>query len=372
VSLPEEILKKVLKGEGMSRKSVDYARIVVIGLALVMAGCGTSGPYVHPAQVKAYMPEQKRNISIQPQLLDQPGPGVQASSRDYQVGPEDLLAIQVFGQDNLDREVRVNGQGTITLPLVGEISVAGLSPPKIEKRLEEAYGAEFLRHPQITVFVKEYRHQRVAVTGAVDKPGQYEMIGSRTLLEMLAVAGGLQDKPQGKAGDVVHIIRRRSASGPRLGQEGANGPFSEHSETIVIDLRRLLQEGATELNLPIRHGDIIHVPFAGNAYVLGGVRKPGSVAVKDRLTLTQAVAQAGGLDPVLGTKRVNILRLAENGAATTLSTDLGRVMAREEEDVALKDNDVVIVGESSVKKALFVFKELLPGAVSGAYRFAGN
>ncbi len=95
------------------------------------------------------------------------------------------------------------------------------------------------------------------------------------------------------------------------------------------------------------------------------------MAVKDRLTLTQAVAQAGGLDPVLATNRANILRLDEKGAPVMLSVDLARVMTREEADIPLKDNDVVVVGESPLRKALFVFKELLPGAVSGAYRFAG-
>jgi polysaccharide export outer membrane protein len=287
--------------------------------------------------------------------------------RDYQVGPEDLLEVQVFGHDNLNRQVRINGQGQISLPLVGVVQVVGLSPQRIEKRLVEAYGTEFLRNPQVNVTVKEYRHQRVAVTGAVDKPGQYEMIGPRTLLEMLAQAGGLQDKPGAKAGDKVHVIRRQNA--PELTRAGS-GSFSPHSETLVIDLHRLLQAGAAELNIPIRHGDVIHVPFAGNAYVLGGVRKPGSVAVKDNLTLTQAVALAGGIDPVLATNSAHVLRLDKQGKPLNITANLARVMSQEERDIPLNDNDVVVVGESSVKKALFVFKELLPGATSGAYRFA--
>ncbi len=357
----------------MSKKHRNYLKGLAVVMSLGVAGCGASGSYVQQAQVLAQMEGQRKTTQVRQHLLTQTSQATRVNYRDYQVGPEDLLEIQVLGQDNLNRQVRVNGQGAISLPLVGEISVAGLSPLRIEKRLVEAYGSEYLRNPQVTVMVKEYRHQRVAVTGAVDKPGQYEMIGPRTLLEMLALAGGLQDKPGAKAGDVVHVIRRQSA--PELAyikKDAGSRPFSSQAETIVIDLRRLLQDGVAELNIPIRHGDVIHVPFAGNAYVLGGVRRPGSVAVKDHLTLTQAVALAGGLDPVLATKRVDIMRLDEQGAPITLTTDLARVMTREEKDILLKDSDVVVVGESSVRKALFVFKELLPGAMSGAYRFAPN
>ncbi|MBW1990680.1 MAG: polysaccharide biosynthesis/export family protein [Deltaproteobacteria bacterium] len=299
------------------------------------------------------------------QSLAQAGRTAEVDYRGYQVGPEDLLEVRVFGQDNLNRQVRVNGQGTISLPLVGEVAVAGLTPREIENRLVQAYGSEYLRHPQISVRVKEHRHQRVAVTGAVDRPGQYEMIGPRTLLEMLALAGGLQDKPGAQAGDKVHIIRRRPVT-------KAESRRSYRTETIVIDLRRLLQAGNPELNIPIHHGDVIFVPFAGHAYVMGGVRRPGAVPVKDNLTLTQAVALAGGLDPVLATPQVEVLRLDENGTARTFRRNLNKVMAREETDIPLKDNDVVVVGESRLRKALFVFKELLPGAMSGAYRFAPN
>jgi polysaccharide export outer membrane protein len=355
----------------MSMQSKSCLKVLAVFAVLGLAGCGASSGYVQQAQVLAQMEGRKKENQVQQQLLSQAGRATLVNYRDYQVGPEDLLEVQVFGQDNLNRQVRVNGQGMISLPLVGEVQVAGLSPQKLEKRLADAYGSEFLRNPQMTVTVKEYRHQRVAVTGAVDKPGQYEMIGPRTLLEMLALAGGLQDKPGGKAGDVVHVIRRQSAPElTHLLKTSGSGSFSSHAETLVIDLRRLLQEGAVDLNIPIRHGDVIYAPFAGNAYVLGGVRRPGSVAVKDKLTLTQAVALAGGLDPVLANNSAHVLRLDEHGKPLNIATNLARVMAQEERDIPLKDNDVVVVGESSVKKALFVFKELLPGATSGAYRFA--
>jgi polysaccharide export outer membrane protein len=253
------------------------------------------------------------------------------------------------------------------------VKVEGHSPQAIEKRLVEAYGSNYLRNPQVTVSIKEYRHQRVAVTGAVDKPGYYELIGPRTLLEMLALAGGLQDKgATAKAGDLVHVIRQQSA--PQVAKAVRSAPAQScgpQAEALVIDLKRLLTGGAVDLNIPIRHGDVIHVPFAGNAYVLGGVKRPGCVAVRDNLSLSQAVAMAGGVDPVVATKRVDIMRLDDGGQPVTLTAHLDKVFSRQEPDVPLKDNDVVVVNVSSIKQALFVFKELMPGgSVTGAYRFA--
>jgi polysaccharide export outer membrane protein len=346
--------------------SVSF-RSALVGalLAGVLWGCGTTATVPPAALVAQVESDSRSRQQLQHQLLTA-GAVAPQSRRDYEVGPEDLLEVVVFGQDNLNRTVRVTGDGKISLPLVGDVQVAGQTPQAIEKRLAAAFGSQYLRNPQITVSVKEFRHQRVAITGAVDKPGAYEMIGPRTLLEMLALAGGLQDKPgAAKAGDVVHIIRRQDPREDR----GTPPPFSPRAETIVVDLKRLLS-GETSLNLPIRHGDVIHVPFAGNAYVLGGVRRPGSVTVKDNLTVSQAVALAGGLDPVLGTSRVSVTRRDDKGNAIQLAADLKRILNRQEEDIPLKDNDVVVVGESALRKGLFIFKELLPGTYSGAYRFA--
>ncbi len=348
--------------------------ILLSGLVLLpLGGCGLApvakqqAPWTPPAAAEKSPDPTQRQL-----LFLQASQAALLNHKDYQVGPEDLLDIKVFGQDNLNREVRVNGQGEISLPLVGAIQVAGLSPQEIEQRLKAAYGSRFLRQPHLTVGVKEYRHQRVAVTGAVEKPGWYDLLGPRTLLEMLAAAGGLQERgASGRCGDVVHVIRHQSASDllRTLKQAAATPePARLPAETIVIDLRRLLRGEAPELNLPLRNGDVVYVPFAGQAYVFGGVRRPGAVAVKDRLTLTQALTQAGGVDPVLATSQVELLRFGEQGNAGKITVDLNRILAQEQPDIPLKDGDVVVVGQSRWRMALFTVKELLPGSISGAYR----
>jgi polysaccharide biosynthesis/export protein len=323
-------------------------------LMVVTLGCGTA-TLLQPKQILAQVERAYRENG--PPRLASSSRLPQGSPRDYRVGPEDLLEVQFFGQEDLNRQVRVDGEGEVTLPLVGAVKVAGYSPKAIEKRLMDAYGARYLRTPQINLAVKEYRHQRVSVTGAVDKPGYYEIIGPRKLLEILAMAGGLQDKgADSKAGDVVRVIREQGTP-----------------QTLIIDLKRLQAQGDPELNVTIKSGDVVHVPFAGNAYVLGGVRMPGSVAVRDNLTLSQALAMVGGADPVLATNQVTVMRLDENRKPITITAHLNKVLSRQEADVPLKDNDVVVVNVSSLKKSLYVFNKLIPGgggSVSGAYRFA--
>jgi polysaccharide export outer membrane protein len=307
---------------------------------------------------------------LQNQLMHQATRASLASYRDYQVGAEDQLEIVVFGQDNLNRILRVNGRGEITMPLVGVVPVAGLTPQEIEKRLVALYDAQYLVDPQISVEVKEFRHQRVAVTGAVDKPGTYEIIGPRTLLEVLSLAGGFSSRTGAPAGDVVNLIRHQNA--PDLAKAANAGtvtpapPFTRKTETMVINLRRLVSGQTPELNLPVRNGDVIHVPFAGTAYVLGGVRKPGNVAVKENLTVSQAVALAGGIDPLLGTNDITVMRFDEQGRPISIKTDLGKIIARDDPDLPLKDNDVLVVRESSLKKTLYVIRTLLP-IPSGSY-----
>lgn len=331
--------------------------LVILPLPYLAGGCGPAVRVSPEAAVAKAQTEAKQN-RLQKQLMAQANRSLVAGFRDYKVGPEDLLEVTFLGQNELYREVRVNGQGEIDLPLVGPVPVAGLSPVEISQKLSRLYReGKYLKEPQITVVVKEYRHQRVAVSGAVNKPDFYEIIGPRTLLEVLGMAGGLSEK----AGDMVHVIRK-----PRVGGEGqviqaaAVESFTPGYETMVINLNRLLKEGSLSLNLPIKSGDVIYVPFAKNAYVLGAVTKPGSVPVKDNITVSQAVAMAGGTDLYVSSSRVTVVRFNENGERMNIALNLRNVRNGTEPDPPLKENDVVFVHESPFRRFLFDIKNLNP------------
>lgn len=326
---------------------------------------GGSGPGYDARMARAAeaVPRQvdapRDQTRLQDQLLKQSAMFSLPDFKDYKIGPEDLLQISVLNVDKLSTEARVNGQGQIRLLLIGDVDVNGLTVMDVSKKLSQMYkDRRYLVDPQITVAVKEFRHQKVAVTGAVNKPDHYALIGPRTLLEVLGMAGGLSDK----AGEVVNVIR------PQAGPAVTPAAYAEQSplggaQITAVDLNELLLKGAVSLNAPIQNGDIVFVPFARSAYVLGAVSKPGGVLIKENLTVTKAVSQAGGVNPVIGSDNATVLRTNGNGLRTTVPVDLGRIAKGNAEDVALRENDIVFVHESGARRFLFDIKSLFPASI---------
>ena len=133
------------------------------------------------------------NLSAPLKLPDAaPAPAAAPASplRDYRIGPDDLIEIQVFGVDQLSRTVRVNSRGQVSLPLVGLLQVGGLTGQEAETLLAQKLAENYLQNPQVSLFIREYTSQRVTVEGAVNKPGVYPLRGPTTLLTTLALAGG--------------------------------------------------------------------------------------------------------------------------------------------------------------------------------------
>jgi polysaccharide export outer membrane protein len=336
---------------------------LIFVLALWLPACASQGTDSAIKQGISQQKPQAEKNRLPEQLLPEMGRATITGYKDYEVGPEDLLEISCYGQDDMLREVRVSGAGDISLPMVGDVRVEGLSPKKIEERLKKAYVEQgFFVNPQITVFVKEYRHQRVMVTGAVVSPGSYEIIGPRTLLEVLGKVGGLTDK----AGEVVHVIRNQNA--PALSKAMKAGPNPPvRTEAIIIELRRLLADGAMELNVPIKNGDVVYVPQARTASILGAVKKPGQVPLKDQITVTKALALSEGVDPMFGSDNISILRFDDQGQRVTIPVNLARVKSGQDPDPLLKENDVIFVAESGLKRFLYNFKSLNPGSMGLSY-----
>jgi polysaccharide export outer membrane protein len=333
---------------------------------------GCSGPAVNQipsGMAMSQLPKQENGSEFQNPIPEQMRQGG-LTYKDYAVGPEDLLSINFYGQNEneLGREVRVNGNGEITMPLVGAVKVSGLPPVEIESRLMELYKEKrIIKNPQIAVFVKEYRNQKVSVTGAVKKPGSYEVIGPRTLLEMLGKAGGMDEK----AGNTVQIVRHQSYSDitkTKKQRAESSQPSTSSPETIFVDLQQMIKKGQMNLNVPIKSGDIIYVPFADNAYILGAVNKPGNVLIKNNLTVTQAVALAGGINHVLASGQVLLIRLDDKGQRVKIPVNLATSIG-EEGDITLKENDIVFVQEAGFKKFLYNFRVLSPIPVGASVPF---
>src|SRR5512139_3367283 len=229
---------------------------------------------------------------------------------DYRIGRQDLLELRVFDLEELDQTVRVADDGSITLPLLGRLQVAGLTKGDLEKRIAMLLEERFVRNPQVTIFVKEYESKKVAVSGAVKKPDTYEMLGEKTLLEMISKAGGL-DKDLGKE----IIIFRQEDDGS--------------AKRIAIDLDRLVYDADPELNVPVMPGDIIYVPSVEKVriFVSGAVRNPNLYEVPraEPVTVLKAVTLAGGTTDRAAESRVQVIRTAEGGGRKTIQVNLKKV-----------------------------------------------
>lgn len=250
---------------------------------------------------------------------------------EYKIGPKDLLQISVFGLDELNTTVRVSEEGKISLPLIGEVYVQGLSQGELTRRLANLLEEKYLQNPQVSVFIKEYQSKRVSVLGAVKNPGPYEILGRQTLLQIISRAGGMTES----AGEKIVVIRQR--------EDGT-------STSIIIPVNELVVNGDVSFNIPVEPGDIINIPIDKivHIYVFGQVRNPGALEVKQSHipTLLQAIAQAGGFSDRASKKGVLIKRISGEGKEIQIKVDVRDIIKGKKKDIQLLENDVVFVPET--------------------------
>jgi polysaccharide export outer membrane protein len=249
----------------------------------------------------------------------------------YRIGPGDLLEIKIFELEQLSQVVRVSEDGSITLPLLGRVEVEGLTQEGVASKLAGLLAAKYVKNPQVIVFIKEYKSKQVAVIGAVEKPGSYELVGRKNLLQVISQAGGFTDK----ATNQIFVLRE--------GPDGGTG-------SIAIDLQDLLINGNQKLNIPIEPNDVINVPVDREirVFVFGRVNQPGALKVKisEKITLLQAIAEAGGLAEGAKQSAVVITRKDKSGKEQKIHVNLKDVISGKRKDIQLQEGDVVFVPES--------------------------
>jgi polysaccharide biosynthesis/export protein len=310
----------------------------LLGCALFGAGCAGA------PQARVVLPESPAvppavsqiNSALTSAALQTP-----AASTDYRLGAEDLLEVTIFnipdgsqtsqgGAGPIPRriDVRVGQEGMITLPVLGDIPVAGLTTSALEQVLRQRYN-EYLYNPQVGVYVKEYRSQRISVLGAVRNPGVFQLTGPKTLGDLLALAGGVTDKASSR----LHIYRQ--------------GGQDRH--TYVVDLLALASNPGL-VNMPAQPGDIIDVPESGMFFVHGAVGRPGSYPLTQSYTLSQAIAVVGGVDANLADhSNVAIFRRRASQEADRIAVDLKAILDGQAADLPIEADDVIVVPISSAK-----------------------
>lgn len=320
------------------------------------------------------------------ELLRSAEPVPVAAPQEYRIGPEDLLDITVFDAPELNRSLRVSASGEISLPLLGAVKAAGLSPRELEFVLQELLRRTYMNDPHVGVYVREMESHPVSVFGAVEKPGIFQIRGTKTLLEVLSMAEGLADD----AGDTVIVMRGASLRSTPVqkndNQEvsaGSSLPVSEGDpatgvslpakdptgeDAVEINLKDLLESGDPRYNVSVYSGDIVKVTRAGIVYVVGEVKKPGGFVLKsnENISVLQAIALGEGLTRTAAKKHTRIIRTDEQtGERTEIAIDLGKILAGKARDPMLRPKDIVFVPNSTARSALYRAGEAAIATVSG-------
>jgi len=292
-----------------------------------------SGDVVSEAPAEVYDPLVPPKVKIEP--ADVPVSfffhASTASADDYKLGPEDVIEVRVFELDQLNRTLRVSGDGKIELPLVGSIEVSGLTPNKVAAQIADRLRDRYVQNPQVSIFITEFKSQKISLLGAVATPAAYPLSGQRRLLQLLAEAGSLGPE----AGNTLYVFRQT--------EDG-------RSARLTVPLNELLLQGDPRWNVLLRPGDVISVPpeQAIAVTVLGAVNSPGvhKLPVGDGATLLKAVALAGGLNERASKKGIQIKRSENDGSETVIKVNLGDILSGKKPDVVLREGDVVVVRES--------------------------
>ena len=301
--------------------------LVAAALALALGLCPAA-----PAAAQVVLPADDATATAPVPQTPEPPP------EDYVVGPQDTLVITSYDQPELTGRFTIETDGTFTYPLIGRVSVGGLTLRGVQTAIEsQLLEGGFFRDPQVVVAIDQYRSQKIYIVGEVRTPGAYPLSGDMRLVEALALAGSTLPSASGEA----VIVRPANALvvESTLVAEAAGGyselPDDSSDQVVRVDLRDL-ENGDVSQNVRLRNNDTVFVLRAESVYVFGQVNNPGAYPLRQKdTTVLQALSLAGGVTDRGSTGRIRIVRIVDG--------------EKEEVDVELTDfvlpRDTIVVPE---------------------------
>jgi polysaccharide biosynthesis/export protein len=277
------------------------------------------------------------------------GASAQQLRSTYIVGPDDLIIVRGMHADEVvDKPFRVEANGNISLPLVGHLRAGGLTIEQFEADLTGRL-KRFYKDPQISVSVSDFRSQPVSIVGAVANPSVHQLQGSKTVLEILSLVGGVRSD----AGPVLKITRRMEW-GP-IPVEGAHVDETGEFSIAELNLRDLLDAKRPSENILVRPLDVISIPASAIVYVIGEVKKSGGFVLGPRssLSVLEAVSLAEGFQPKASPRNAKILRttMGADKHRIEIPINLQKILAGKAPDMPLQPDDILLVPNSAARNA---------------------
>jgi polysaccharide export outer membrane protein len=281
-----------------------------------------------------------------------PGAALAAPTETLLIGPGDLLHIQVVDTPELDQHPRVTDAGEVPLAGVGSVKVSGLTPSAAATVIQDRLvAARYMNHPQVLVSIDQYATQNISILGEVKAPGAYPIGTPRSILDVLALAGGL-----GVAADRNILIERHGDAAHPI-----HYTFSNDAGRAVAD------------QVLVNPGDTVVVPRAGIVYVLGDVNHPGGYAMannESKLTMLEALALAGGLTKTAKQGHARLIRKAADGTFTDRELSVGDLQTGKLPDIAMLPGDVLYVPFSYGRNLAVTGAGSVAGAATSAAVYA--
>ena len=267
---------------------------------------------------------------------------------DYKVGNLDILRISVEGKAGINDLFPVSSDGSINFPLLGNVSVSGLTAKEIEQKITGLLGKDYLIDPKVYVSMEKYNSQKVIAWGEVKSPGTYILTGRITLLEIIAQAGGITDKASKRV--MLFRDQKDDVQGNDM-LEVVKGAISK-KDPLIIHIDQLTKGGGLARDLIVAAGDVIVVEAQKDfdineqqVYITGCLNKPGAYAYQNGLTALSLCIIAGGFTNRAATHKTTLVRKIE-GEDKVYEIDLDKIKRGKSVDFKLIPGDRLNVPES--------------------------
>ena len=290
------------------------------GLAVALAVVACAAARALPAEAQA-------PPAVASPSLPSPSAPARAADAEYRVGPGDVVEVSVLGHSDLSRTATVQPNGSITLPLLNEVPVAGLTVSEVQRKLTTLLNKDFLVDPHVEVRVTEYQSQFVLVLGEVNAPGRKALRGGSRLVDVLVDSGGFTSHASGEV--VINRSEGTFEGGAKVLRMRLGGTFSAQDYVA--------------LEVGLRQGDVVTALARSYVTVEGEVQHPGRYAIEGELTITGAISTAGGMTRY-GSSQVRLRRIdTASGRVTITKVDLKDVRKGQKADPVVAPNDVITV-----------------------------
>lgn len=329
-------------------------RIGMMCILLLLSGAARLEAQ-EPAQIQAEIQGKIRaqeaapsGPALKPNPLDTLRNFEPAADEEYRIGKGDEVTVDFSGRPDMQAKLTVGPDGRISLPLAGEVMIAGLTRPEASKAVETTLKS-YYANLEVQVTVTKYTANRVLLLGAVDHPGMLTFDGTPTLLEALA-RGGVQTGPSvnGQTPGISQIPERCAV-------------YRGRDEVVWVELKALIESGNTLADLRLRRDDVIYVPSMSERFVsvLGEVQHPGAVPLAHNSTLVSVLAAAGGITEKAGHKpHIQIVDPATGSSRVISFTDL--LDPTKSLEVTLKPGEIIFIPQSGFYRATYFLERLNP------------